>query len=1143
MQKGSVIKKLIYFTAVVFLTSAKAVSGQSFMQGAPFIRNYSAKEINVRSSEVFCWAQDNRGMVYTGNATGVVQFNGREWKQIENANGSIVRDMAVDSLGRVYVGASNDFGMLQPGSSGNMEYQSLAKQVIDQGISFGDIWEIVHTPKGIYFCANEYVFKYSKKKVSVIPVDFLVQDIYLVNDKLYLPTRTGTCQLEDTTLLPVSNTVSFWLTPWKGEQLLTINNKMELATINISTFETSPFNSPVQEILKKEKPFEIDRIDENHFLVATLTDKIIILSNDGDIVQIINKQTGLMNGAIYKVYVDRDKNLWACMSRGIAKIDINYPVLKFGEDQNLTGNVLTSCYFNGVRYIGTLNGIYYLPPFDVSKPDECNKFIRIDVAALECWEFHIYDDRLYAVCSEGIYSISGTTAKLIYDIKSLERGRRLGISPRFPNVFFLALKNKLLALKLTSGNKGVKLLEQFEFPDITKSISKIISDKNGNLWMNTNYDGVYFLRFTDNDIKNYTATLLGKHNGIASLNSTKCFKVNNEIVLSTEDGIFQPQFPDDQTTPDSLITFTYSPAFGDTIYNTCAKVSRVNHDTYLITGEETYFAKLNGGREAFDYRGFNRFSYGVESLSFGGDSIVSICTEEGLFNYNLNSDKRDYKKSFNTVITQVVQNEDSTLFGGCFYTTLADSTKITSLAQTSENVPTIDHQFNSITFHVAALFYEEPELTEFQYQLEGYDKKWGNWSTDDKITYTRLPAGKYTFRAKAINVYGTNSNTAEYKFVVATPWFLTWWAYIFYIMVFAGFMYLVIKLYTRKLKRQKEHLELIVKDRTKEIKEQARQLEEMNVRLIEVDKFKQGINNMIVHDLKNPINTIINLSDFEDNSYWRIIKQAGMQMLNMVSNILDVSKYSDTKLPVHSRKLNLYSISQNAINQVLFLCEQKNITIENTIDYNLVINADKELTERVFVNLLTNAIKFSPNNSIILIHSEIVQASAENKEFVRIMITDCGLGIAEDKMQLLFQKFSQVVERNSGSIKSTGLGLAFCKMAIEAHGGEIGVESELGKGSVFWFSLPEVSSSTGSGNKKNIPAVTFAESNKLSEQTKISIQEYITELQNTEFYKISEILSILNKIEKPGNEITNWKERLICAINAGNEELYKQLIC
>jgi two-component system, sensor histidine kinase and response regulator len=111
-------------------------------------------------------------------------------------------------------------------------------------------------------------------------------------------------------------------------------------------------------------------------------------------------------------------------------------------------------------------------------------------------------------------------------------------------------------------------------------------------------------------------------------------------------------------------------------------------------------------------------------------------------------------------------------------------------------------------------------------------------------------------------------------------------------------------------------------------------------------------------------------------------------------------------------------------------------------------NVDRDITHRIFVNLLGNAIKFSPGGTTIDIGISSIGTD------VRVTVIDQGYGVPPDYHQRIFEKFGQVESRKEGKMYSTGLGLTFCKLAVEAHGGRIGLESEVGKGSTFWFTLP-----------------------------------------------------------------------------------------
>lgn len=329
-----------------------------------------------------------------------------------------------------------------------------------------------------------------------------------------------------------------------------------------------------------------------------------------------------------------------------------------------------------------------------------------------------------------------------------------------------------------------------------------------------------------------------------------------------------------------------------------------------------------------------------------------------------------------------------------------------------------------------------------------------------------------------------------------------------------------------------------VENQKEEIQSQADNLKITNDKLIELDHFKESMTGMIVHDLKNPLNAIINASKtFSLEKQITIMKQSGKHMLNMVMNILDVHKYEDSEMVLDKKNNSLFEHALNAISEVSFLAKQKSIRIENKISQETGVQSEKEIIERVIVNILTNAIKYTHTNGKISI---ICQLPNSNKELVIVKITDTGQGIPADKLDKVFDKFAQVEAKKSGKVRSTGLGLTFCKMAIEAHGGEIGVESEEGKGTTFWFSLP-----LGEMLEIKKEAVILPKTDKLvlSANDKIVLEPYISELRNLLVYETSSIEEILARIDAPDSEtLQKWKEEISNCLYLMNEEKYRELI-
>ena len=359
-------------------------------------------------------------------------------------------------------------------------------------------------------------------------------------------------------------------------------------------------------------------------------------------------------------------------------------------------------------------------------------------------------------------------------------------------------------------------------------------------------------------------------------------------------------------------------------------------------------------------------------------------------------------------------------------------------------------------------------------------------------------------------------------------------------------IFLILALIIMRNLIQKRKANNLLVEKNEEIETQAEELKATNDKLLELDQFKEGMTGMIVHDLKNPLNAIINApQSFSLEKQNANMKQSGKQMLNMVLNILDVHKYEDTRMTVDKVDHSLFELSQNAINEVSFLAKQKSIAITNSITTQLGVKCDKEVTERVFVNLLTNAIKYTPNNGAITLSAN---EPNDKSGLVKVQVTDSGQGIPKDKLSTVFDKFGQVSAKQSGGVRSTGLGLTFCKMAVEAHGGEISVESEIknlsaGKvgGTSFIFTLP-----LGTEFEKVVPNEKPIQSKLrliLSDNDKELLKPYVKELGSLMVYQTSNVKKILDSIDYKESEfIENWITEVRDSLFAMNEETFNDLI-
>ena len=326
-----------------------------------------------------------------------------------------------------------------------------------------------------------------------------------------------------------------------------------------------------------------------------------------------------------------------------------------------------------------------------------------------------------------------------------------------------------------------------------------------------------------------------------------------------------------------------------------------------------------------------------------------------------------------------------------------------------------------------------------------------------------------------------------------------------------------------------------------ELKNTLSNLESAYDQLKELDRYKEAMTAMIVHDFKNSLNTIINFSSSTPSQQrLRSIKNAGQLMLSMVLNILDIQKFEETTIVLAESNNPLEDLIMKAVEQVEYLIEQKSIHIKKNIPQNFSVRCDQNLITRCLVNYLTNAIKYSPTNGEIHINAR------KDGDLFRIEVVDNGKGIPQDKLKIVFDKYTQLSEKKSGGVRSTGIGLTFCKMVIEAHSCQVGVHSEVGKGSTFWFTLkPQIN--VGQPINREQPDASYVGHNDnsygINDDLKSRLASTVDNLRKLQVYDYTEIKKIIRDIpEKDKESLQDWLDDLQAALHQVNQYRYKELL-
>ncbi|MEL6536128.1 MAG: tetratricopeptide repeat-containing sensor histidine kinase [Bacteroidota bacterium] len=296
-----------------------------------------------------------------------------------------------------------------------------------------------------------------------------------------------------------------------------------------------------------------------------------------------------------------------------------------------------------------------------------------------------------------------------------------------------------------------------------------------------------------------------------------------------------------------------------------------------------------------------------------------------------------------------------------------------------------------------------------------------------------------------------------------------------------------------------------------------------------LSQFKEAMTGMIAHDLKNPLSVILNKAKAPS-----AIHRMAQQMLQLTSNMLDVHKMETAEVELKPEALPLRPMVLRATEQVQPLVEEKNLRVALELPAEAVVLADQPLLYRVLINLLTNAIKFSPQNAAIRVNAT---ATADGYQ---VSVSDAGVGIPEEQLAHIFDAFGQAEVRSSGGIGSTGLGLTFCKLALAAHGSDIHVTSSVGEGTTFSFRLPV---GEASAVVPVVAAVPQDAGMRIAKEDWKALQALLPELKALAVYEAVAIESLLNRLQAEGQaETRQWVDSVLNAAYTGNQTHYDAIL-
>ena len=262
------------------------------------------------------------------------------------------------------------------------------------------------------------------------------------------------------------------------------------------------------------------------------------------------------------------------------------------------------------------------------------------------------------------------------------------------------------------------------------------------------------------------------------------------------------------------------------------------------------------------------------------------------------------------------------------------------------------------------------------------------------------------------------------------------------------------------------HIEATL-DSNRELEERNKRLEDANTKLKELDRLKSAFLATVSHELRTPLTSIIGYSEMlaeglagalngEQLDYVRTIMEKGETLLKLISSILDISQIEAGKVRLNFEPMDALELINSSVSSLKPQTAKKGVVLEAKLPARMaMVTGDRDRLRQVIVNLLTNAVKFTPKGGKVSVTlTEVQQQPDLNAPGYRILVEDSGVGIPADQFDKIFHSFYQVDSSSTREYGGAGLGLAIVKSFVEGHGGVVRVASEMGKGSRFTLVLP-----------------------------------------------------------------------------------------
>ncbi|MEM9052848.1 MAG: two-component regulator propeller domain-containing protein [Bacteroidota bacterium] len=721
------------------------------------------------------WALEstNQGILFAGNNSGVLLFDGHEWDVVPLPNKTFVRSLHQSTSGHLYVGGQNEFGYYINSVVKPSSYKSLKHLIPEEHLDFEDVWKIFEINSRLYFCTERAVFEVEGEECQVIsPNSDRFENFFSFSDALYIQEldqglnvfSSGQSESYLDAQVLRDNRIAEIL-PWQENSLMIFTQDAGIFVYKEGVL--SALTGQTQELVLNSKIYSAVKLANEKVAIGTIQNGLILLSSNGEVERVLTENDGLPNKTVLSICEDRSGNIWLGLDNGLAYSELNSPFSKVSEITGIEGTGYAVLKEGRTSYFGTNLGLFEII-------DGQNNITHSKVLTGQIWSLQKMGKGVLISGDGGAKYIIGNSVKAVSDVRSSWRFLQVLGSD---NYYLQGTYSGLYLYQRTdTGNLPLKLVGKMAgFDESTRLFEQ---DSNGNIWVSHAYRGLYRLKPDYSNLEFTEVQSFGSSQGLPDDFYITVSKIRGELVFSTEKGVYQfdeskEEFKEHKELTELLgtnknVQSLIEDELGNIWFSTDTefglvqiKEKGVYNDVELI-----YFNQIQD--DLVD---------GFENVFTTDENSSYIPIEGGFYKYDLGLVESAPEFEFPLRIKEVftTRDQDSTIFS---YADM-DSGKVFKLPPEETD---LRFEFNLPTFG---------KLNEvgYSYKLDGGDNRWSEWTTNHTKEYSNLSSGKYTFTVKAKDGFGRVSQPVEFNFEISPPWFKTIGAQIVFVVL--GFLVIV----------------------------------------------------------------------------------------------------------------------------------------------------------------------------------------------------------------------------------------------------------------------------------------------------------------------------------------------------------------